>query len=183
MIYTAGELKLSLGGFAKINDAVNKGKYHKLSHGLYTDESPFLSEPENIFARYPNAILTLESAFEYYDMFDYISGCYVVATPLKSHRIRNQKVRQFYMSKNILDIGKTTIKTEYGYINIYDKERLLIELFRLKSKISYEHYKEVVRSYRKLAQRGELNYNKISDYCMKFSNGERLLEQIQEIIL
>lgn len=87
------------------------------------------------------------------------------------------------MSKNIINIGKTTIKTEYGYINIYDKERLLIELFRLKSKISYEHYKEVVRSYRKLAQRGELNYNKISDYCMKFSNSERLLEQIQEIIL
>ena len=91
MIYTAGELKLSLGGFAQINNAVKKGKYHKISHGLYTDESPFLSEPENIFARYPNAILTLESAFEYYDMFDYIPDFYVVVTPLKSHRIRNQK--------------------------------------------------------------------------------------------
>ena len=183
MIYRAGELKLSLGGFAQINDAVNKGKYHKISHGLYTDEPPFLSELENIFARYPNAILTLESAFDYYDMFDYIPDCYVVVTPLNAHKIKTNKTKQLFMANDILDIGKTTIKTKYGYINIYDKERLLIELFRLKSKISYEHYKQVVRSYRKLAQQGELNYNRISDYCKKFSNGERLLEQIQEIIL
>lgn len=183
MIYTAGELKQSLGGFAQINDAVKNGKYHKISHGLYTDESPFLSELENIFARYPNAILTLESAFDYYDMFDYIPDCYVVATPLNAHKIKTKNVKQFFMANDILNIGKTTIKTEYGYINIYDKERLLIELFRLKSKISYEHYKEVVRSYRKLSQQGELNYNKISDYCMKLRNGERLLEQIQEIVL
>ena len=183
MIYTTNELKISLGGFPQIKAAVNKGKYHKISHGLYSDESPYLSELENIFARYPNAILTLESAFDYYDMSDYIPDHYVVATPLNAHRIRNEKVKQMFITNAVLNIGKTTVKTKYGFINIYNKERLLIELFRLKSKLSYDHYKEAVNSYRKLAIEGKLDYNKISDYCMKFKNGYNLLKQIQEIIL
>ena len=36
-------------------------------------------------------------------------------------------------------------------INIYDKERMLIDLARNKNKIGYDLYKEIISNYRKLA--------------------------------
>lgn len=182
MIYTTSELIQLLGNFSKINVAINKGKYHKVSHGLYSDESPYLTELESLFARYPNAILTLESAFDYYGMSDYIPDEYVVATAQNAHKIRIKKVKQIFVSNDLLNIGKTTIKTEYGIINIYDKERMLIELFRLKSKLSYDYYKEVVNSYRTLFKKGELDMYKVLKYCQCFSRKDSLLKNIQEII-
>ena len=66
MIYSTEELKKTLGSNYKIKSKIQNGELFKISHGIYSDESPYLSELENIFKRYPNAILTLQSAFSYY---------------------------------------------------------------------------------------------------------------------
>ena len=183
MIYTCAELLKKLGSFAKIKAAVKRKEYFKISYGLYSDKTPCLSELENLFARYPNAILTLQSAFAFYDLSDYVPDKYHVATSQNAHRIRNEKVEQVYITEDLLNIGKSVIETEYGFINIYDKERLLIELLRLKNKLPYAYYKEAVNSYRELAKKKMIDYNKITEYCSKFNNGNTLKKTIQEIIL
>ena len=183
MIYTNEQLRFKLGSYCKIKTAVKRGEYFKVSHGLYSDESPYLNEMESIFARYPEAILTLESAFEYYEMSDYIPDKYIVATSQKAHRIDNNKVEQIYISKHILDIGKTVVKTQYGSINVYNKERLLIELFRLKKKLSFDYYKAIVAYYRTIAKTDELDFYTVVKYCREFKNGDSLLRQIREVIL
>ena len=183
MIYSCSELINKLGSFAKVKTAVKKGDYYKLSHGLYSDKSPFLSELENLFARYPNAILTMESAFAFYDLSDYVPDCYVVATYQGAHKIIDDKVRQIYMSDELLNIGKISVKTKYGLINIYDKERLLIELFRLKTKLSYSYFKEVINSYRGLYNEEKIDINKLIKYCSYFKNGKNIRKQIQEVVL
>lgn len=183
MIYTSSELINILGSYAKITTAVKKGKYYKISHGVYSDKSPYLSDLENIFARYPNAVLTLQSAFAYYEMSDYVPSKYIVATSQKAHRIINDKVKQIYISDGILDIGKTVVKTQYGTINIYDLERMLIELLRFKKKLPYSYFKEIVNSYRELFKKEKIDNNKLIKYCSMFSNGQSIRKQIQEIIL
>lgn len=183
MLYAYKELEEKLGNYSKVKKAVNDGLYIKVSHGIYTDESPSLSELESIFKRYPNAILTLESAFSYYDMSDYVPNKYVVASAQNAHRINNKKVNQLFISEELLNIGKIKIKTKCGIINIYDKERLLIELFRLKNKLSYPYFKEVVNSYRELFKDGLIDNNKLASYCSKFKNGENLKRRIQEVVL
>lgn len=183
MIYTSSRLTKKLGSFNKIKPALKKGKYFKISHGLYSDESPYLCELENLFVRYPNAILTLQSAFAFYDLSDYVPEKYVIATYQRAHKIQNEKVEQIYMTDKLLNIGKTIVKTEYGTINIYDKERLLIELFRLKNKIPYPYFKEVVNSYRDLFKKELIDSNKLVKYCSFFRNGKSIRQQIQEVIL
>ena len=183
MLYTCTELLNKLGSFAKINTAVKKGRYSKISRGIYSDESPFISDLENIFAQYPNAILTLESAFAHYDLTDYIPDKYYIATSQKAHKINNPKVKQIYITDSILNIGKVVVETEYGKINIYDRERMLIELFRLKSKLSYALFKEVVKSYRELAKNGEIDIHKLMNYCSQFKNGSNIESQILDIVL
>ena len=53
-------------------------------------------------------------------------------------------------------------------VNIYDKERMLIELIRYKSKLPYELYKEVVNNYRKI--KDELNFIRLYKYAQNFNN-------------
>lgn len=183
MIYKCSELIKKLGGFNKIKAAVKRGEYFKVSHGLYSDISPFLQELENLFIRYPNAILTLQSAFSFYEMSDYVPNKYVVATSQKSHKINNDKVEQIYITKELLNIGKTIMKTKYGFVNIYDKERMLIELFRLKSKLSYSYFKEIVNSYRSLVKEEMIDINKLVKYCSMFKCGDSIKKQIREVIL
>lgn len=183
MLYTYSELKNKLGGYSQVKSALERKEYFKVSHGLYSDDNPYISELENIFMRYPNAILTLQSAFAFYDLSDYIPDKYVIATAQKAHRINNDKVEQIYITNDLLNIGKQIVKTKYGYINIYDKERMLIELFRFKNRLPYPYFKEIVVSYRRLFMEEKIDNNKLGNYCSVFRNGESIKNLIQEIIL
>ena len=130
--------------------------------------------------RYPNSILTLESVFTYYEMCDYVRDKYVIVTLQNAHKIENPKIEQIYITNEILNIGKETIKTKDGFINIYDRERMLIELIRLKTKLSYLSFKEVINSYRKLFNEGTIDNNKLIKHCSLFKNGESIKKQIQD---
>ena len=182
MIYTGRELKEKYGNYQRINKAVESGQLIKLAHGIYIDTDPHLSELEGLFLRYPNAILTLQSAFAFYGLSDYVPDKYYIATMQNAHVIGNGKVKQMFITNDIFDIGKQTLETQYGTINIYDKERLLIELFRLKSKLDYPYFKEIVGSYRQLMANHELDNHKIVKYCSLFKNGTSLRKYIQDMI-
>ena len=182
MIYTWKDIVKVEGSINNAYRSVEKRKYKKVSHGIYVDDGQLISELEQLFVRYPRATLTMQSAFDYYELSDYIPDKYYLATPYNSHTIQNNKVFQSYMSEEMMSIGRQKIVTQYGYIYIFDKERMLIELFRLKIKLPREYFLEVVSSYRVLKSMGAISMRKISEYCMKMSNGSRLLKEIQEMI-
>ena len=182
MIYTSKELTEKYSNFYGINQLLKEGKIFKVAHGLYSDVNPLLAELECLFAQYPNAILSMESAYAFYGLTDYIPEKYCVATKQNAHKIPNEKVTQLFITEDILGIGKQTVPTKYGTINIYDKERMLVELFRLKRKFEYSFFKEVVNSYRVLASKGELDSYKIAKYCSLFRNGKSVMLEIQKVV-
>ena len=182
MVYTWEDIVRIEGNVNKAYKCVESRKYKKVSHGIYVDDGELISELEQLFVRYPRATLTLQSAFDYYELSDYIPDKYYLVTPYNSHTIKNDKVSQSYMSEEMMEIGRQKIATQYGYIYIFDKERMLIELFRLKAKLSKEYFLEVVSSYRILKSMEVISLRKISEYCMKMSSGHRLLKEIQEMI-
>ena len=183
MLYTSKELTEKYNNFYAINQLLKDGKIFKVAHGIYSDVDPRLAELECLFAQYPNAILSMQSAYAFYGLTDYIPEKYWVATKQNAHKISNDKVSQMFITGDIFDIGKQIVTTKYGIINIYDKERLLVELFRLKSKFEYSFFKEVINSYRKLASNGELDNYKIAKYCSIFRNGKSIMSEIQKVIL
>lgn len=183
MLYTSKELTEKYNNFYGINQLVKDGKLFKVAHGVYSDVDPRLAELECLFAQYPNAILSMQSAYAFYGLTDYIPEKYWVATKQNAHKISSDKVSQMFITGDIFDIGKQMVTTKYGTINIYDKERLLIELFRLKSKFEYSFFKDVINSYRKLASNGELDNYKIAKYCSIFRNGKSIMAEIQKVIL
>ena len=63
-------------------------------------------------------------------------------------------------------------------INIYDKERMLIELARGKNQMWYDMYKEIIANYRKIAD--NLDMEKIERYLSYFPYEDKLFEIIQD---
>jgi len=51
------------------------------------------------------------------------------------------------MKNEFLNVGVIKIEIENIQTPIYDKERMLIELIRYRTKLSYELYKEVINNY------------------------------------
>ena len=182
MIYTWNEIVKKEGNRNLANQSVANRKYIKVSHGIYVDDGQYISELEQLFVKYPRATLTLQSAFSYYNLTDNIPDKYHLVTPSNSHLIANPKVTQTYMNENIIDIGREKLATKYGYIYIYNKERMLIELFRHKTKLPINYFLEVVSSYRVLKSMEVISFRKVSEYCQKITYGDGILKEIQETI-
>ena len=183
MIQTTAELLRIYGSHYGIAKAVSDGELIKVAHGLYSDSSPETSELETICARYPNAVLTMESAFAFYHLSDYVPDRYYMATLLNAHRIQHEKVIQCFMSNELVPIGVTEIMTKNGIIRVYDRERMLIELFRFKNRIPPDYFREVVNSYRELAKEESIDFRKLASYCRQFKKGSLIKARIEEVVL
>lgn len=182
MVYSWNQIVEKEGDIYIAKCRVKEGKYHKVSHGLYVDNNQHLSELEQLFMQYPRATLTLQSAFDYYGLSDYVPNKYYLVTPYNSHTIKHKKVSQTYMDEKMSHIGREKIKTDYGYIFVFNLERMLIELFRLKAKLPRNYFLEIVSSYRSLKTTNVISFSKVSEYSKQITYGKRILKEIQEMI-
>lgn len=179
MLYYFNELLENGLNKYQIEKKVDNKELFKISRGIYSDEeSP--NDLSVIVKKYPNVILTLNSAFYYYDLTDKIPEYYYLATDIKSYIIKDVSVKQVFMKKDFLKIGLTKCKIEETEIHIYDKERLLIELIRYKTKLPYELYKEVINNYRKI--RNELNFIQVYRYAQIF-NSPYIMQTIEKEVM
>ena len=70
---------------------------------------------------------------------------------------------------------------EGATINVYDKERMLIELIRNKNQIAFDYYKEIISNYRKIIN--DLDISKIEEYIEIFPHEEHIYETVQREVL
>lgn len=91
-----------------------------------------MPELEIIMKKYPNAILTLNSAFYYYGLTDTIPDHYYVATPKSNRKIEDVRVKQIYENSNAFEMGKTTIEydDEGASLLINSNQQMLSEKLR-----------------------------------------------------
>ena len=61
---------------------------------------------------------------------------------------------------------------------IFDRERMLIELVRYKSKLTYNYYKEILGNYRRLLP--QLNSEKIRDYAEAVSKSDKVIRTLRD---
>ena len=78
-------------------------------------------------------------------------------------------------------LGITSAEENGWSFQIYDRERMLIELLRRKSKLSFDLYKEVLLNYRKLIP--QLDIQKIQDYALAVPKSNVILNTLQTEVL
>ena len=179
MIYSYNEALKKYKTRYNLEKAINNNEIYRQDHGIYSDER--IVNPIIIASlKYPNAILTMDSAFYYYNLTDVIPSKICLATNRNSDVINNDKITQFFVPKDKLNCGKTKVDMDGYLVNIYDKERLLVELMRKRKQISFDYYKEIIANYRNIVD--ELDMEKIETYLSLYKNditiGNLLLREV-----
>ncbi|MCL2080140.1 MAG: hypothetical protein FWH17_09965 [Oscillospiraceae bacterium] len=178
MMFTHKELEKFFKSDYQIKKKIADGEIHKIDRGLYSD-TPSVHPLEVITKKYPHAIFTMDSAFYFHGLTDVIpQKMHLAVIRTATRRIAYNNIAAVYVLEKLLNIGKTQIIFDGVSINIYDKERMLIELIRSKKRMAFDYYKEVINSYRTIVK--ELDTRAIEDYAMEFDTDEYIFKAIQE---
>ncbi|MCQ2795858.1 MAG: hypothetical protein MJ213_00885 [Bacilli bacterium] len=175
MIYTYKELLSKYGSQRKIKQKVLDNTYFSISRGIYSNEYNAINE-QYIKKRFPEAILTGQFAFYFHNLTDYIPKTFEIATLRNATRVKCKDISQSFQEKKIFSIGKTNING----VTIYDLERMIIELFRFKSKYPTDYFMEIVHNLRN--QSDKIDLFKIKEYLKAFKRGYKFYKQIYEVI-
>ena len=177
MIYSHKELKEKYGSDYQIQKAVKEKELYKIDSGLYSDKEN--NHYLDVFThKYPNAIISGDSAYYYHNLTDVIPKKIYMTTDRNSWNFSDNNIVQSYAIDNYFNLGKTKIEFEGVTINIYDKERMLLELMKNKNNTPYDYYKEIVDNYRKI--KDEIDIYKLQEYASSYQNGDKLMAMIQD---
>jgi len=180
MYYTYKSMLNTFQSDYKINKEVEAGHFTKIKPGLYSDDK-YKDIYSEVFLSMKQAVLTLQSAFHYYGLTDYIPEYVYVATPRNAHPYQIHGMKQVFISNRLYPIGIQEINTDKYPLRIYDMERTLIELIRYQSKLPFEEYQHVLRKFRERAS--ELNIRKITRYAKEFRSYKKIIQTIQTTVL
>lgn len=176
MLYKRKEIANKYDSTYKINKALKEKKIFKQDTGIYSDEE-YVNPLAIINKKYPNAIFTMDSAFYYWNLTDVIPDKFCLASKRTSVRFRDEDIKQYFVEDTLFELGKTTLEVENVVINIYDREKMLVELVRKKGQISLDYYKEIINNYRRIIN--ELDSYKISNYILYYKNDTKLYDRLQ----
>lgn len=175
MVYSGKEAIKKYGTRYNLLKALKNKEFFKLDHGVYSDKD--LVNPMIVVSKkYPSGIITMDSAFYYYDLTDVIPRKTYIATNRNSNTIKNEKIAQVWVPKDILDAGKEEVIIDNENVKIYNKERLLVELIRKRKQIPFDYYKEIISNYRKIAD--ELDMYKIEQYLSLYKNEANIADAL-----
>ncbi|MBR6459882.1 MAG: hypothetical protein IKS49_07005 [Actinomycetaceae bacterium] len=179
-MYSQADCIEKYGSKHNIGKAIEEGELYRLERGIYS-EKEYVPELAILTFKYPKAIVTMRTAWFIHGLTDVLPGQYDLATDRDAAKITDKRVIQYFCPKEILANG--LIEMDYqGYpIRIYDKERMLVELMRYKSKIPFDYYKEVVLNYRKILP--ALDIRKIEDYAMASPKRDMIMESLRLEVL
>ena len=162
------------GSAYQIAKAVADGRLHKMDKGIYSNTGRE-SELEVLQFKYPDSVVTLGTAYYFYEMTDVVPDEYDFVTARSDGRIKDDRIRQYYVPAEVLKTGMVIRDFNGEKIRTYDLERLLIETARMKSSLPSDLYKEVILEFRRRAE--SMYPAKIGEYLAGFPKRE-LIERI-----
>ena len=139
MLYFRNELDKNKYSTYQLNKAIKEKKMFKVDKGLYSDIE-FVNPLDIINKKYPNAIFTSDSAYYFHDLTDVIPDYFYLATKRTDSRINDKNIKQVFIPNDLFELGKTQAEIENVKVNIYDEERMLVELIRKKNTIPFDYY-------------------------------------------
>lgn len=177
MLLSYKEAVKKSGSAYKLNQAVEAKILFKQEEGIYSTQK---YEPELgvIMKKYSKAILSGEYAFFSHGLTNVIPEKYDLATIDKAARIRDTRVRQIYVRKDLFSLGLSEKMIDGISVRIYDRERMLIELLRNKNTMPHDLYKEILMNYREIIN--DLEIWRIQKYASVFPKSKMISKALDE---
>lgn len=158
---------------------LKEGKLFYIKKGVYSTTKE-INYFEYIVKKHPNAIIDLWTACYCYGFIKENVPPYVIATKQKDRKIKDENIKQIFMTDELYMLGQNILKFEGVQIKTFDIERLLIEVVRNKTSIDHDLYIEIMESYKKIIK--ILNKRKLQSYLPYFKD-KKILKRIETDVL
>ncbi len=128
------------------------GYVEKIRYGYYQwqDDRSF-SEAATIVKLFPDAILCMETALQYYGYTDRTPAAWCLAVDKNSTKSRFDigypAIKPFYMQAKLLEIGVESCIIDDISMKIYDRERVICDCLRQMNKMDVEIYNKAIQAY------------------------------------
>lgn len=180
MVYRYNEVIARYGSAYDIRRAVASGSLFKVGRGVYSDEH-YPDTNATVCALWPQAVLTMDTAFNLHDLTDVVPDLVHVATPRNSTRIRDPQVRQHFMLPQLMSVGVQTMNIDGSPVRVFTRERMLVELLRCVGKLPFDYYKELIGSYRRIVY--DLGMYEVEDCMALYKRADGLFSRLQREVL
>lgn len=118
----------------KIIEKIKPGFYRLADYSYFKDVNVSLI---TVCRAEPQAVICFLSALDYYEMTDFNPSEIYFAIPhsQKKKNIINPPVKTFFFREKFYRSGIEDIKTKYGYLRIYNREKNVCAMFRYRNKL------------------------------------------------
>ena len=159
-----------------IQQKIDAGELFRVDKGIYSKKE-HVPELALLSYKYPKAVITMDTAFYLYGMTDEVPDLCTMATKRSATPIADSRVKQYFMREDLLEIGVTAMEYKGYDLSIFNRERILIELVRYKSKLPFNYYKEILGNYRRALPR--LNTESIRDYAERMPKSDMIIRTLR----
>jgi predicted transcriptional regulator of viral defense system len=127
-------------------EKIKPGVYRIADYGFFKNVNVSLI---SVCKAEPKGVICLLSALDYYEMTDYNPSevYYAIPHSHKKKTINYPPTKIFYFRKRFYDPGIEVIKTKYGEIRIYNKEKTVCDMFRYRNKLGEELAMQALKNY------------------------------------
>jgi predicted transcriptional regulator of viral defense system len=145
-------------------EKVKPGIYRLADYGFFEDKNVSLLSVCNAI---PNAVICLISALDYYELtlFNPSEIYYAIPNSERVKKIDYPPVKPFFFRDRFYSSGIEHVKTKYGEIRIYNKEKTVCDIFRYRNKLGEDAAYEALKNYLKLKDANLLKLKKYSEIC------------------
>ena len=156
--------------------------YEKVGPGMYVSPDDFVDELLVLHKRCPQGVISHDEALYHHGLIDREPMVHTITvySGYNAARLRKAGYQVYYVNKDLLELGKQTVKDQLGNeIPMYDLERTIVDLVRSRSKFEIQDFTTALKTYAGMSSR---NLAKLSEYAKAF-RVEKILRGYLEVLL
>lgn len=148
----------------KTIEKIKPGYYRLSDYGFFKDVNVSLI---TVCRAEPQAVICLISALDYYEMTDFNPSeiFYAIPHSQKRRSINYPPVKTFFFRERFYNPGIEVIKTKYGNLRIYNKEKTVCDMFRYRNKLGEDLAMQALKNYLKQKKKSIAALIKYAEIC------------------
>ncbi|OGU57730.1 MAG: hypothetical protein A2V66_17235 [Ignavibacteria bacterium RBG_13_36_8] len=148
----------------KTIEKIKSGFYRISDYGFFEDVNVSLI---TVCRAEPQAVICLLSALDYYEMTDFNPSEIYYAIPHSQKRksFDTPPVKTFFFRERFYTPGIETIRTEYGKLRIYNREKTVCDMFRYRNKLGEDLAMQALKNYLKQKKKSIATLIKYAEIC------------------
>ena len=174
------------------HNGISKYRFYKFIHdnelerigkGMYSKEDALIDDLYIISQRCPKAVFSHDEASYHHGLSDREPFIHTITiySGYNARRLKAYgKCKVYYVRKELLDIGKTTVRDSFGNdIPMYDLERTICDLVRSRNSIEIQDFSSAMKAY---IARKDKDLDLLMEYAREFHIGN-VIRRYLEVLL